>query len=251
MIIELIGCTGAGKSTWLKKLLNQTQELPYAVVTSEVLILQRLHLDWLSNRQLIKLCISLVGITYSLRMLGSHRGLVQFLVEQIRRLPASVSLSERLRIARLVARNLGVYAFIRRNQSSKQVVICDEGTLHIAHYLFVNTVSHPNQGDIRTFCSLIPRPDRAFYFDLPEHILIERTMTRGHKRIKSDLTCATHNFIRHARHVFNHMTSAPEVSAILLHIYGEHQSDQGTPKAILTNSEITALMSNALLEGML
>ena len=148
------------------------------------------------------LILNLIALLACLFTWRKNLTFYRFVIGVILRLPAKVALSERLRIARIVARNVGIFEIVRRNRSEQQVVLADEGTLQIAHYLFVHVAVEPNLTDLDNFIRLVAMPDIAVYIRQPESILISRTKSRGHKRIPEDEAILVNRFIQHGLAVF-------------------------------------------------
>jgi hypothetical protein len=122
----------------------------------------------------------------------------RFVIRVILRLPSTVRWSEKLKIARIAARNVGIYELVHRYGSDRQVVIADEGTLQIAHYLFVHVSSEPSISDLETFTHLVALPDFIVHVLQDEHVLIKRTQARGHKRIPAGTYEGTRLFVSRA-----------------------------------------------------
>lgn len=220
MIIELIGCTSAGKSTCLAQLQQANSESQPEIISSYQLILRKTHATWLPN-PLKKLLITLVGLGYCLVAYRQWRPLLALISQIIKALPGDVSLGEKCRIARLAARNLGIHSFVKRHQSAHQVVICDEGTLHIAHYLFVHASVAPDQKYLEKFVSRVPLADLQVYLRAPRELLVQRTLARGHKRLPPSAETSAQRaqveaFINHARQTFEAISRQPRVRKSLL-----------------------------------
>jgi thymidylate kinase len=92
----------------------------------------------------------------------------------------------------------------------------DEGTLHIANYLFVHVSVEPNMHDLDSFVRLVSLPDVAVYIKQPESVLIERTRTRGHKRIPGDANVLVDRFIKHSLAVFEKLAAHSRLETRLL-----------------------------------
>ncbi|MBD2199679.1 MULTISPECIES: hypothetical protein [Calothrix] len=126
-------------------------------------------------------------------------------------LPGKIKLVQKIAIARNVLRNLGVYEIIQNLSSPQEIIFLDEGTLHIAHYLFVHVSVAPNHQDLATFAKLIPVPDVAIYLQQQEAILIERTLARGHKRIPNISYPQVERFIKFAVSTFEEIVKFSNV----------------------------------------
>jgi len=205
MQIELIGCTSAGKSSLAQNLLQSNNQNGYQLVTSYDFVLQWAHFDWVKNHRMRMLILNLIALFACLFTWRKNLPFYRFVIGIILRLPAKVSLFEKIKIARIVARNVGIFEIVRRNRSERQVVLADEGTLHIANYLFVHVSVEPNLSDLETFTRLVSLPDVAVYVRQPESVLISRTRSRGHKRIPEDASALVNRFIKHSLAVFEEL----------------------------------------------
>jgi hypothetical protein len=138
----------------------------------------------------------------------------------ILQLPAEVSPFEKFKLARIVARNVGIFEIVRRKSSDRQVVLADEGTLQIAHYLFVHVSVEPNLSDLETFVRLVSLPEVAIYIEQPESVLISRTGIRGHKRVPANASALVTRFIKHGLAVFENLVKCPILEGRLLIVNG-------------------------------
>jgi hypothetical protein len=147
--------------------------------------------------------------------------LFRFVKKTINQFPASVSWIEKLKIARIVARNIGIYEIVDYYSTEKQVVLADEGTIHIAHYLFVHVSVEPNVQDVKKFIDLVPIPDAVVYLKQPGTVLTSRTTTRGHKRISGNGSNNVSKFINHAEKTFEIIEESSIIKDQLLTVDGE------------------------------
>lgn len=142
--------------------------------------------------------------------------LYRFVIEVILRLPAKVGFIERLRIARISARNIGIYEIVSRFAPEQQIVLADEGTLHIANYLFVHVSAEPNLVELEKFVRLVSIPDIVVYVKQPESVLITRTKARNHKRIPGGSSFLIKRFIQHSLAVFEKLEGSSSLESKLL-----------------------------------
>ena len=145
------------------------------------------------------------------------------MVGVIARLPSDIHIAEKLKIARITARNAGIYEIIRRNGSDDEIVLADEGSLHIAHYLFVHVSVTPDLSDLDTFIHFVSLPDLIIYLRQPETVLIARTKARGHKRIPTNATNMVNQFIQHSQVVFEKLIQHSRIKSRLLIMNGDDE----------------------------
>jgi adenosyl cobinamide kinase/adenosyl cobinamide phosphate guanylyltransferase len=227
MQIEVIGCTSAGKSTFIQKVLNANQPNGFHLVTSYDFVLNWAHLSWVKQHRIRMFILNLIALLACVFTWQKNYRFYRFALGVIKRLPDKVSLSERIKIARLVARNIGIFEIVHRSKSERQVILADEGTLHIAHYLFVHVSTEPDLKDLATFNSLVSLPDVAVYIRQPESVLVSRTGKRGHKRIPSNSTMLVNRFIKHGLAVFEQLIECSSLEDRLVIINNGDEIEPG------------------------
>lgn len=221
MQIELIGCTGAGKSTLSNGIYQASQAQGVETSTGEEIALKLIRLDWVKRKIPRTLLVDLIA---GLACLASWRDNFEFYLFETRilsKLP--VGWFEKLNIARNVLKNIGVNEIVRRVGRQEQLVFLDEGTLHTAHYLFVHVSVEPDASDLSDFIRLIPLPDVVVYLRQDTATLIQRTLARGHKRIPSGSLEHVELFIRRAEKTFDKLIQSPEIKSRLLIVDGDRR----------------------------
>ena len=220
MQVELIGCTGAGKSTLALDIIRTCREQGFDVVRSDDFVLGQARLNWIKSSLLRTLCLDLVCLPAWLGSWRKHRAFHAFAIQAILRLP--IAWAVKINLIRNVLKKIGVYEIIYQRGTGRQVVLVDEGTLHAAHNLFVHLAVPPNPDDIATFAALVPLPDAAVYVTQPESILIERTLARGHKRIPDRSHVNVELFVKRAVETFEMLRQETTIRDRLLIVDG-HQ----------------------------
>jgi len=224
MRIELIGCTGAGKSTLSGRILRACRARGIDAWTGYDFVLRQIRLDWVESRLIRGLLVNLIALFVCLLAWRSNLAFYQFTIRTIARLPASVGWFERLYIGRDVLKNIGVYEIIRWRASAQQVILLDEGTLHTAHYLFVHVAAESKAGDVARFARLVPLPDIAVYVTESQSVLIQRTLARGHARIPDRSYASAEHFIKRAVAVFDALALQPALEGKLLIVDGRRNT---------------------------
>ncbi|BAY24252.1 hypothetical protein NIES2100_40460 [Calothrix sp. NIES-2100] len=238
MQIELMGCTSAGKSTLINGIIKNFQYQDIEVLIGDDFVLKIFRLHWIKGYFIRRLVGDLIALMLCLKNLQSNFHLYLFAARIIMRLPPKVNLIERVMIARNVLRNLGIYEIIQRQSSQQQVILLDEGTLHIAHYLFVHVAVEPNPQDLANFAKLIPLPDVVIYIQEKEAVLIERTLRRGHKRIPNISYEQVERFIKFAVATFDELVKFSRIKNRLLVVDAEQkihaaQDDQNQSSLVM------------------
>lgn len=216
MQIEFMGCTSAGKSSMVKRILRSHPELPQLISHGNDFVLQRMRLAWVVNPKLRVIALNMTALWMCLLAWRKYRPILSHAIICIRQLKVDVSALERLRIFRITLRNVGLHEFVERYAAAKEVVITDEGMLQIAHYLFVHIAVGPRQEQIETFGKLVPLPDAVVYIRQPAVLLVQRTLQRGHKRIPNGSTELAMRFVTYANTVFEVLIQQPAISDTLV-----------------------------------
>lgn len=179
-------------------------ELGLDMLTSYDFVLRQIRLDWIMNHALRMFVLNVFALMVCLLSWRKNLEFYGFVSGVILRLPAPVIWLEKLKIARIFARNVGIYEIANRYSSYRQFVLADEGTLHIVHYLFVHVSLEPDLGNITEYLKLAPKPDLVIYVQTDKKVLIERTLARGHKRIPEGTFDEVILFIKRAEVSFDH-----------------------------------------------
>jgi thymidylate kinase len=213
MQIELTGCTGAGKSTLSRAMLQVARERGVDLLMADAFVLRRHRLDWVKNHAARTLLIDLLSLFTCAVTWRRHREFFGFARRIIFRLP--IGWLEKLNLMRNVLKKMGIYEIVQRHDATGQMVLVDEGTLHAAHNLFVHTSVAPDADGIRRFAGLAPLPDRAIYVTQSEEILIDRTHVRGHKRIRDGAQPHARLFVERALETFDRLREQPQLEGRL------------------------------------
>lgn len=209
MQIELIGCTSAGKSTFAARLLEASRA-QQAVVLGEDYILGQARLAGVKPRALRRVLVNLLA-AYGLLGAGrSARAILAFAVRLL--LPLPIAPGEKLSILRNVLKRVGIDAIVRRRCGDGQIVLLDEGLVQSAHYLFVHETVPVDEQRLQQFAELLPLPDAIIYLRPPEPVLVERTLRRGHRRVRHAAEGGASRFISRAVTVFDRLSGIPAIA---------------------------------------
>lgn len=209
MQVELVGCTGAGKSTFLRAMLQACREEGIAASPGEDYLLGRLSLSWIRAPLARSLLLDLVTLPFTLLAWRSDPRFLRFASRVISGLPHTVPWWERLNIGRNVLKKVGLYEGLRRTLPPDHLAIIDEGTVHTAHYLLVHASAEPPEGVLVEFASLAPLPDALILLRGEEQVLVSRTLERGHRRIPTASQEPVKLFIRRAVEMFDALSRMP------------------------------------------
>ena len=222
MHIELIGCTSAGKSSLSQRVIQKYNQDEVQIITSYDFVLDWARFGWVKNHKARMAILNLAALFACLMTWRNNRSLFRLIAEIILRLPKRVGITEKLKIARIAARNIGIYEIVRRYCKPYQIVLADEGTLHIASYLFVHVAQAPDMSRLQAFLRLVSLPDAVVYLRQSKSVLVDRTLQRGHKRIPGGSPEFAGIFIQHNLSVLEALAADPKVTdRLLIHCNGD------------------------------
>ncbi|GIV79682.1 MAG: hypothetical protein KatS3mg050_4076 [Litorilinea sp.] len=221
MMVEFIGCTGAGKTTLIREvqalLAGHARVLNAGDLGAALLGLPRFR-----HPTLINLSQDLLGLPAFLGTLPRQRAFVGFvagtLFQAARREPRQVPILANY--WRSIVRKLGVYEMARRFPS-EQVVLIDEGTVLAAHLLFVFHGPPPRPADLDRFAQLVPLPDLLVYVTAPPALLVRRSLGRRDVRreMRSRDRAQVHASVCRASQVFDRITQAERLRSRTLTVF--------------------------------
>lgn len=219
MQIELIGCTSAGKTTLARKVVDIGRRQGIDVILGDDFVLKTLHLGWVKNEFIRRRVLEAYSACICLRHWQKYRQFCRFVFGAIFQAPGSWFY--KVNLARIVLRKIGIHEIIRRRSSESQFVLVDnEGIVQAAHNLFVHSTGRLN-GDLSNFVESAPLPDVVAFLWQPESILLERTLMRGHPRIRKRSQQNVQNFIEQAAETFKELQTLPQIADRLFVIDGE------------------------------
>lgn len=214
MQIELIGCTSAGKSILIRKILHACHEQGIDIFLGTDFVLKQVRLNWIKNHLLRTLLMDLAALS---ACLVTWRRNVKFYLFATRHLLWSpIALFEKINLLRNALKKIGIFEIIRFRSANQQVILVDEGVLQAAHNLFVHVSIEVDMEHLYTFARLVPLPDVVVYLRQPEGLLIDRTMKRGHKRIPDHSYVKVVRFVKQAVATFDKLVQCPVVENKLL-----------------------------------
>jgi thymidylate kinase len=223
MIVEFIGSSGAGKTTLISKVHHKLANVT-EVTSCFDLVASKVGLRHLTNPTARNLIQELVGFPYVIRSFRKHDAFVTFVLRMLAR-QANFSIFT-LNNLRSLERKIGAYEIIRRDPRN-QVVLVDEGTVLLAHNIFVySDVSYTWQ-EIARFASLVPLPDRIIYIKAPVDILVERSLRRtdAPREMKSKERAAIEKYADSAVRMFDELVKADNIQRRLLIVENCDQDD--------------------------
>ena len=211
MQLELVGCTGAGKSTLAARIVETARADGVEIVLADDVALQPLGMGNSSRGGRRAAAIHFVAFAACLTHGWQYRGFIRSAHRVLR--AARISRRQQWNQFRKVMKQLGRYELVRRRTQERRPVLVDEGTVHAAHNLFVHVDREATDAELQSFAECVPLPDVVVYLRSGEEQLIERTIRRGHPRIRDLTRPSVSLFVQQAIRAFDQVTSHKRVAA--------------------------------------
>jgi thymidylate kinase len=236
MQVELTGVTGVGKTTLIPIIKTLLAERGILAEESDTAILKFYHLNFIKFPAIRSVLIHFFVFVPYLVHLKQSKGLelLKFCINALK-----LNISEWamfLYMLRNCYVQLGINQWLQQMKNYPHqknlpwdVILVDQGSLQIAHTLFVHPNYSPKSEDIINFRRLVPQPDIAIWIVSDLEKSIQCTLKRGHKRVKSDRASAQ-AFVESAYQTFETLFSSYEVSAKFLKV--DYDSDRSQNSSI-------------------
>lgn len=225
MIIEFIGSTGAGKTTLISEVQYRLANLA-EVTTSFDLIATPLGLRDITQPTARNFIQEFVGFPFFVHSLRRNKAFVVYALRMLAR-QASFTIFT-INNLRSLERKIGVYEVARRYERDR-IILVDEGTVHLAHNVFVYSSEYYNPEEIGEFVGLIPLPDIIVYVRAPVDDLIERSLQRVDppREIRSKDRVLIEEYIKRAVGMFEQLVKAEKIRDRVLIVENPNFSDEG------------------------
>jgi thymidylate kinase len=225
MIIEFIGSTGAGKTTLIsavQRRLAQTTE----VTTAFELVAAPLGLRGVTHPTARNLIQEVAGLPFLLGSLPRHKAMLAFTLRMLAR-QAGFSIFT-LNNLRSLARKIGVYE-IGRRYGRDRIILVDEGTVLLAHNLFVYSSASYTADEIATFAALTPLPDVVVYVRAPVESLIGRALRRADppREMRGKDRAQIESYVRRAVALFEQLVETEELRGRVLIVDNPESDERG------------------------
>jgi thymidylate kinase len=178
MIVEFIGCDGAGKTT-LTRMLQAHGIDQSPVIATPDLLLGRPGLRRITHPTAVNLVQDVCGLPFLLGALHRRREFVAFSARSLaRRAPSTfVKLNE----MRGVLRTVGMFELARR-RARDRIVLSDDGPVLTAYFFALTENEGVERDELERFAQLVPRPDALVYVKAPVASLVRRAVSRPDRR---------------------------------------------------------------------
>ncbi len=175
MIVEFIGCTGAGKSTLVTALRHRHIDGRLAVSMPELALGNALR-DRVSHPTAQNVAQELASLPHLLLSAPRQRAFLRFAASTLTAsAPSALHRANRLRG---VARRVGMLELATRRCATR-IALADEGTVLLA-YLLVLDGREPAEveTELAEFSRLVPLPDLVVHVRAPVDVLVARALAR-------------------------------------------------------------------------
>jgi thymidylate kinase len=122
-----------------------------------------------------------------------------------------------LNYLRALERVIGVYELLRKSPPN-QYILVDEGTVHLAHSLFVFNEARFCPEDVAEFAGLVPLPHVLVYIRAPIDSLIERSLQRRDppREMRSKDPAQVERYMKRAVSLFEQLAHAERMQKRIL-----------------------------------
>lgn len=230
MIVEFIGSTGAGKSTLISET-KQRLSNSDRVLTSYDLVARRVGMQTVTHPTVKNIIQEVIGFPYFLHSMYRHKDFALFTLKILAQ-QSNLTIFT-VNNLRSFERKMGVFEINKRIKQNK-IILVDEGTVLLAHNIFVFNDIQFSREDILNFASLVPLPDIIIYVKAPIEHLISRTLQRGDppREIKFKTRDSIGNYIRRAVLMFEELILHERIRVRTLVV---ENPDSGEVSAIVDN----------------
>jgi deoxyadenosine/deoxycytidine kinase len=235
MIIEFIGCTGAGKTTLIKEVQRRLTKTA-KVTTSIELVMDLLRIRNVTNPTIQNFIQELASFPFFVRSLYKYKAFMLYTIRLFLR-NSSISIST-INNLRSLERKIGVYE-ITRHRSKDRIILVDEGPILAAH-MFVFTGATYTPQEIARFADLVPLPDLVVYVTASVDTLVKRTLRRDDppREMNTKNLAQTEDYAKSALTIFNQLVKAENIQRRLLTIESPDCAAQGYDKMVDDISEL-------------
>jgi hypothetical protein len=176
MLIEFVGCSGAGKTTVSEQVLAALSERNRTAGSSTALIATATHTAWIKNLFVRNICLDILLLPWLLLALKHHFRFCLFgLFQIVRHADSGLSMLQRV-LSQL--RNMAGNELLRR-LPTLEFILVDEGTVCGVHNVLVHLKQDPAKAAIQAYARLVPKPDLVIHINTPVELALSRTKARA------------------------------------------------------------------------
>jgi thymidylate kinase len=220
-ILEVTGISGAGKTSWLRSVIDALAENGICVETNHP---DRFHISSLPRMGHLPVTAQNVGLELAgtLSVLGSmsaRRFVATTLRETTR---AGVGPREGAAYMRGVVRRTGT---LLRWRAKGCRGILDEGTVHTLHSVLVGRREHVNLQAVAEFCERVPLPNAIVHLDVSSEIAIARSMTRPDPPFQGS-EASLERYIHVSKRAFELVLSHPRIRPLVWRVKSDGERNE-------------------------
>jgi hypothetical protein len=178
VIVEFIGCTGAGKTTIARQIQACNRPGCRAVVGSD-LVLGWPGLRRITNATAANVIQDIYGLPFFLAMCRKDWQFIAMAVRMLRL--HAPSRFDQLMNLRSVMRRMGMFG-MAQSRADGRAILVDEGPVLIAYHLFIYSTADLGTSELERFAELVPLPDWIVYVKAPVASLVARARARSDPR---------------------------------------------------------------------
>lgn len=213
LFVEFTGVTGVGKTTLLEATTDHLMQQGVRIIDAYDAILTLFRLPRISHALIKSAVVDLLVLIPATQSLCTPTGLKLLRNSAKLIVRDAGSLSERINLFRNFIKRVGVSEILRRNRkylTEYDLIVFDEGIIHLVHNLFVYTKVAPNPDELLAYVQLISQNDKVIWVKGSKEQSIASIMQRGHPRVKNPMSEAE-DFIDHGYYVYNLVFSQPTI----------------------------------------
>ena len=209
-VVEFVGVTASGKSTLVAAVKRELERQGLAATEQYDAILTTYKMSFVQNPRLKSVLIDCLAFPSFLRSLFRPGGAKLFRQASRAILRDAGSFPAAANLLRNVIKRIGVSVLLesfRTRRGRWDYVLCDEGSVHIAHNLFVHVDPPPQQKEVECFARVVPRPDLLVWVTADAENMVKCISDRGHRRVPAS-PAAAKLFVEHGLRVFSMLCAA-------------------------------------------
>lgn len=211
MIVELIGASGAGKTTLAGLVASGSRSEGGSPRLVRDLIVDRPGRRWVRDPRVVNLLADITCLPHVVRRWDRDRDFIRYAAHRLR--GNQPSRLVRYNYLREIVRDIGKHELARRSADDGATVLVDEGALLTAYHLLVYGTGSFGPAEVERFLGLAPLPDRVVYVTAPLEVLVDRSRRRTDRRreLASPDRDEIEGLLRRAVEMFDLMVAAPAI----------------------------------------
>jgi len=239
MIIEFVGCSGAGKTTLVADVVRKLRDGGRTAASSTALIADVTRTAWVSSLFLRNICLDVLLFPWLLLALRHNARFFLFGMSQIiREADSFIGILQRS-LSQL--RNLAGDQLLRHLAQAPDFILVDEGTICGIHNVLVHLNHRPAEAEIQAYARLVPKPELIVHINTPVEIALSRTESRPDPPLRFHKYADKFHFVRVAHETHVELSRCDEVRTRWFVVSPGDNTTRDTVEAILSReSEGTA-----------